>query len=552
MRRLSFVRGTWYLLSRLLHTFLSLLLENISMSCGFVGNTDILGIGIRIGYYAQAIAVWFSNYFLYREAKALQATNNLFLLALTIAATIYFINTPTIHVIEAFLMLQIGLVIGLVGITEGSRYSSNYIKTSNERLILRTVIIMAGGLFNVCFWWKEVDRMLPTPCNNLVSGQGGRDKTYIFYVVKANIYGWVGILMKVQSLAAVVWTAPRIITFDVVVLFYNIRMRRAQAAFISAIESSLLIHGHNRRSSPERLRRQSSRGQCLPAQCLPALNEPQASSSITLFKNSTQAKPLRPLEDGKDNTTVSHRVEIGEDLKLLRDIDHATRYMEDLLSIYPTNTPPTEKKRLIRLCGLISLYLPQHKSHRTDTSTPYLHCCRTMLNSYFTNEPPFHLRWRLAIHMTASGQHSAWRWPHLLHRMYTLSQASPPPHWKHVTIASDILLTQTPLVVTTRSWMLTAAYQFLFIALLILQVELTIAWNHVSGLNELSSLGQLISCILGVGGLIKVLWVKWRLVGKGAEDAGPARGGGYEDAMAVYLERKRGVGGRGFVRATTA
>lgn len=41
------------------------------MSCGFVGNTDILGIGIRIGYYAQAIAVWFSNYFLYREAKAL-------------------------------------------------------------------------------------------------------------------------------------------------------------------------------------------------------------------------------------------------------------------------------------------------------------------------------------------------------------------------------------------------------------------------------------------------------------------------------------------------
>lgn len=522
------------------------------MSCGFVGNADIYGIGIRIGYYAQAVAVWFSNYFLYREAKSLRATNNLFLLALTVAATIYFANAPTTHVIEAFLMLEIGVVIGLVGITERSRYSSKYVKTSNERLILRMVIIMAGGLFNVCFWWREVDLMLPTPCDDLGSRQGSRDKTYIFFFVKANIYGWVGVLVKVMSLVAIVWTAPKIITFDAVVLFYNLRMSKTRAAFVGAVESSLSLHDPNRKPGPEKLRRQSSRKEGLPPRGLPASNKPRISRSNSRSKNTNQANTAQPPGERKDNATVSHKDETSEDLKLLKDIDHAIRYMEYLFSIYPTNIPPTGRKRLVRVCGKIPLYLPQHKSHCTDTSTTYRQCCWTAIRSYFTNKPPFHLRWRTVIHMTASGQHPPWRWPRLVHRMYTLGEVSKPPDWRHVSIASDILLTQMPLVIKTRTWILMAAYQFAFIALLILQVELTIAWNHVSGLNSLSTLGQLISFILGVGGLIKVLWAKWRLVSGGLEETEPEQGRDYEKAMATFLERKQAIASRCIVRAATA
>lgn len=522
------------------------------MSCGFVGNADIYGIGIRIGYYAQAVAVWFSNYFLYREAKSLRATNNLFLLALTVAATIYFANAPTTHVVEAFLMLQIGLVIGLVGITETSRYSSKYIKTSHERLILRMVIIIAGGLFNVCFWWREVDLMLPTPCDDLASRQGSRDKTYIFYVVKANIYGWVGVLVKAMSLMAIVWTAPKIITFDAVVLFYNLRMSTSRAAFVGAVESSSLVHDPNRKSSPQNLQGQSSGIEGRPPQGLAAPNEHQPSRSIPQSKNYNQANTLQNLGGPKDDTTVSHKDFTSEGFRLLKDIDHAIRYMEDLFSIYPTNTPPMERKRLVRICGRIPLYLPQHKSHCTDTSIPCRQCCWTTIRSYFTNEPPFHLRWRMAIHMTASGQHPPWRWPRLVQRMYTIGEMSEPPDWRHVSIASDILLTQIPLVIKTRTWMLMAAYQFAFIALLIVQVELTIAWNHVSGLNSLSTLGQLISFILGVGGLIKVLWAKWSLVSRGLEETEPEPGGEYEKAMATFLARKQAVASRLIVRAATA
>ncbi len=81
-------------------------------------------------------------------------------------------------------------------------------------------------------------------------------------------------------------------------------------------------------------------------------------------------------------------------------------------------------------------------------------------------------------------------------------------------------------------------------------------WNEVGGLQSLTSLGQLIPFILGVGGLVKVVWGKacsvWRgdvgIAGAGEEGQ---VGGGYEVAMARYLEVKdKGLDGR-VVRAAT-
>lgn len=517
------------------------------MSCGFVGNADIFGLGIRIGYYTQAIAVWFSNYFLYREAKDLRAVNNLFLLALTMAATIYFANASTTKVVEAFLMLQIGLVIGLVGITERSRYSSKYIKTSKERMILRMVIIIAGGMFNVCFWWREIDRMLPTPCSEPGMRRSSKHNTYIFYVLKANIYGWAGTLMKITSLAAIIWTAPKIITFDAVVLFYNIRLRKARAGFITAVETWSLSQVH-RKPESQGHPKQTSATRRSPS----ALNGSRPSERPPGNENPNQADNVPLSEERIDSHIDCQKDDIIKDLELLRNIDTSTRYLEDLFSIYPTNAAATRKKRRVRLCGWIPLSLPQHEGHCTDKTTTYGQCCWVTSQSYFTNKPGFHLRWRLALHMTASGQHPLWRWPRLVHRMFTLGEAARPPDWRHVSIASDILLTQIPLVIKTPTWILMAAWQLLFIIVLIVQVELTIAWNNMSGLHTLATLGQLIPFILGVGGLIKVLWGKWKMISKGVEETESEEGGEYEEAMAKYLERKETITSRSVVRAATA
>ncbi len=195
------------------------------MDCGFAGNSDIFGIGIRVGYYTQILAVWFSNYFYFREAKALRAVNNLFLLALIVVGFISFINAQSTYVVHAFLLLQIGVVIGLVGITETARYVTKYRETSQERLLLRMTIMIFGALFNVYFWWRGLDVMLPTPCG-----------TYSFYFWKVGFYGWLRTAMKVQSLFAATWTAPSYALRDAATLVYDLRMRNARASFIKAVK----------------------------------------------------------------------------------------------------------------------------------------------------------------------------------------------------------------------------------------------------------------------------------------------------------------------------
>ncbi|MCJ1450793.1 hypothetical protein MMC28_001127 [Mycoblastus sanguinarius] len=534
------------------------------MACTFVGNSDVFGTGIRIGYYAQALAVWFSNYFLYREAKALRAVNNLFLLALIIVGFIYFAHPQKTFVIEAFLMLQIGLVIGLVGITEVSRYSSKYIKTSKERLMLRIVIIIAGSLFNVCFWWKGLEVMLPTPCQgaNVMSVSGTQELknqrrgTFIFYLFKANIYGWAGTLMKIKSLIAAVYTAPKIVTFDAVVLIYDLRMKSAREAFVKAVDVSRPSRDLVARPKEHQLQDQRSRTAEEESDQGSAQRQPAAVGLVPITSHPRNAREHEEIAAApSDDRTKSHQDLVSQDLTLLKDVERAEKYIEELFSMYPANTATLGKRRLIRLCrGWISFYIPRHKSQCTDRS-PYLQCLRRTLIAQFNNKPPMDLKWRLALHTTASGQHPPWRFPRLVNRMHQLSQSSEPPDWHHFAIASDILLTRIPFVISTRTWILMAAWNLAFIGALILQVELTIVWNNITGLQSVSSLGQLIPFILGVGGLIKVFWAKWRLVREGAREDpefGFTHSGEYEEAMVKYLERKKPRVDRPAVRAATA
>ncbi|KAL6714421.1 hypothetical protein ACLMJK_007844 [Lecanora helva] len=379
---------------------------------------------------------------------------------------------------------------------------------------------MAGGFFNVCFWWRELNIMLPTPCGEQTHQHEHRANTYIFYVVKANAYGWAATLMKIQSLAAIVWTAPRIITFDTIVLLYNFRLRQIRAAFIKAVEVSKSVHRLDGRT--------------------------------TVIQNKTRPPPFKAEVTAPTLNAEAPYNAITDSMDLIKNVNKAIRYMDTLFSIYPKDKKGVWTKRNVHFCsGLVRIQLPCYESACTERTASYGQCLMLFLKSEFTNNPSFDRRWMLALHMTASGQHSSFRWPRILHRMYTLGQTSEPPDWRHIAIASDILLTQIPVVITRRTWMLMAAWQLFFIVILILQVELTIAWNHVSGLQKFSSLGQLIPFILGVGGLLKVLWGKWKMISEGLKEERYAPNGEYEEAMAKFLERREGCEKRTVVRAVT-
>ncbi|KAL2044636.1 hypothetical protein ABVK25_012270 [Lepraria finkii] len=122
--------------------------------------------------------------------------------------------------------------------------------------------------------------------------------------------------------------------------------------------------------------------------------------------------------------------------------------------------------------------------------------------------------------------------------MYNLALVQPPPDWRSLKIASDIRLSQD----TTRLWTYSAINQLGLIISVIIQVELTIVWNGISGLQSFSNLGQLIPFIMALGGLLKVLWGKGCLLwhGRAEElDESEVFVGEYEVAVARYRERKQ-------------
>lgn len=199
------------------------------MSCGFSGNADVYGVGIRIGYYTQAMAVWFANFFLLSEAAGLRAINNLFLFAMLVVALIYAFNASSTYAIDAFLLLKIGLSMGLVSIMQSTRYSTRYLKISGVRLIARTIVINAWMLLNICFWWVGLDLMLKTPCG-----------THAFFFVETNLYGWMRTAMKILSLTLFSWRTVGWTTHDARVWIRDIAMRSARSIFIeSAARQSL-------------------------------------------------------------------------------------------------------------------------------------------------------------------------------------------------------------------------------------------------------------------------------------------------------------------------
>ena len=212
------------------------------MACGFAGNADIYGVGIRIGYYSQALAVWFANFFYFREAQVLRGVNNLFLFALVVAGCIYAANASNVYAVEAFLMLQIGLVIGFVGIMNSTRYSTKYISGSRERLISRTVVINAGLVFNILFWWRGLDVMRPTSCFDLDNSPSvhtapveiEQHNTYVLYVWKVNMYGWFRTVMRFACLAAWLWTTCTTTAHDSADVVQKWRMRSNKMAFVKA------------------------------------------------------------------------------------------------------------------------------------------------------------------------------------------------------------------------------------------------------------------------------------------------------------------------------
>ena len=530
----------------------------LNTTCGFLGNSDVYGVGIRIGYYTQAMAVWFANFFLLSEAAGLRAVNNLFLFAMLVVALIYAFNARSTYAVEAFLLLQVGLCLGFVSIMQSTRYSTRYLRISGERLIVRTIVINAWMLLHVCFWWAGLDAMLKTPCG-----------THACYLVETNLYGWMRVMMKVLSLALLSWRAIGSTTQDIERGIRNIRMRSARTTFIDSAAGSPQdqdyrsvkaketktpvgkdIGNQERRKLSERPLKAATfvHGEAAVPDSVDACRRFTWPGSEGVHRccatASVEGEVDGPLSSKglTSEPAIPSQRRTSSDYAYFERVYEAEKYLENVFSVYPpTVSKSTNKFPICLLGGRLRICIPELESKCDPQSSSYNDCLRRAVTAAWTGCPPLYLRICLSMHITALQQHPIWSWPRFVDRMAQLNKTTEPPDWRTLTIASDISLSQMPLIISARIWTIMAAETLAIIMVLITQVELTIAWNSISGLGGLSTLGQLIPFILGVGGLLKVLWQKWDLVRRGIREEGKEEEytSPYEKAIKTYLLWKK-------------
>ena len=513
------------------------------MECGFVGNPDIFGIGIRIGYYTQALAVWFASSFHYREAKVLRSVNNLFLVALTVVGLIYISNPSNFYAVEAFLLLYIGTTIAVLSLLDGTRFTSRFMEISNERMLTKMLIYIMGLFFLVWFWWAGVDHMRPTPCqrpsapqsNAMPDAEQLREGTYGCWIVPGHLYGWIRTVMRVISLVILSRSALILSSSEPLELLHSLLIRKTKKAFLS----EAAVARRQISSNPKGTMTMSA---VKPTQ----QPQTQVIELRTVNNNTiTTNNPSLPEASPERRSTceivpTTHPDE--RQFEFFFAVYTAEEYLDSVFSICETQKALLGHKRLVSIwSGYVQFYVPVQNPRQRSQLIPLKQCYHTIFTWYRKNQISTHLRWRIHIHLVGLSKGPLLIWPRLLYRVYQFANDKRPPDWRMVAIASDVQLSQIPLIrSTTKLWAFAAVKNLFVIILFIVQVEITIVWNHISGLNSLTSLGQLIPFILGVGGLLKVVWSKWRLVRSGVREnpdvSAPTE---YEAAIETYLEWKK-------------
>ena len=164
-----------------------------SRSCGFSGNSDLYGIGIRLGYYTQAISLWAANFFVLGEVRKLRSVNTLFLLALFIGLAWLSRDPSQTYAVEAFLLLQLVFTTAFVGSLNRSRFSAKFWEFNATRMIIQDAYYLGLIAYNLWFWWVGLDLFMKTPCG-----------TYIFFTCfKLDLFGWYRSMHMVFSAIAV-------------------------------------------------------------------------------------------------------------------------------------------------------------------------------------------------------------------------------------------------------------------------------------------------------------------------------------------------------------
>ncbi|OCK74964.1 hypothetical protein K432DRAFT_386487 [Lepidopterella palustris CBS 459.81] len=160
---------------------------------GFNGNQDVYGIGIRVGYYTQALSVWAANRFLPEEAPFLQSVNILFMTAMILGIAFLCREPSNTYAVEPFLLIQITYLVAYIGTNTHGRS----LRCSNDHRpdgfpwaapvkaqLMQGICFIGLDAFSIWFWFVGMDQMKQT--------MTPKNTTTVYWLyTSGNLFGWV-------------------------------------------------------------------------------------------------------------------------------------------------------------------------------------------------------------------------------------------------------------------------------------------------------------------------------------------------------------------------
>ncbi|KAF2494544.1 hypothetical protein BU16DRAFT_562201 [Lophium mytilinum] len=498
--------------------------------CGFTGNNDIYGIGIRIGIYTQALAVWFAKYFLASEAPFLRDSITVFTVALFIVSILYAaVNAAEIYAVEAFIILQIFAWQCLTGARTQSPHAKENFRNSVTRRVFTECMDIGCQSLLVWFWFRGIDEMVETPCG-----------TFVFFLAKLDMFGGFRTYAKVVPVVAMLGHVHRIGLEAVNVRSYFM-FQKAKRGFLETVarfeelerqkrerrEAGVVTTMDHHRTSGDALTTESlDEGGDAPNQDThrPALYSP---SRRTSQDSETPISPVysRPQEQAHTQAAATP-LQTG-DFRVFEDVYHGSLYLTRCMAATKSATLSGRSARLYKLYMRLPLghraqvtEAPQFcSSEALDIASripSFFACHRHVLKYQLTLRFPRRVA-VLFTHLSRANLVDDWNIPYHLYVALTYPDFlrpetyAPLPSHEGTAVAAAILLPKAPKRGWTlaESWCFTISHLWIHV-FFILQLELTIRWNRIEGLTGLASVGQLIPFVIGVGslGLVLVRWVE--------------------------------------------
>lgn len=176
-------------------------------TCGFEGNSDIYGLGIRLGIYLQWISscITFHGRFDSRWPTNLVGVSVIFEIAIFVATLVLVADSGSaVYGVEIMLMTLIFFgdfyFVQVAAVLSYRNFTGMF---SLAGLALRLALCFAVLSFSVWFWFPGFDRFLQTPCGS-----------YIFLFAKVPIDGGGGgggvrkFLRALACIHLLVWAVP--------------------------------------------------------------------------------------------------------------------------------------------------------------------------------------------------------------------------------------------------------------------------------------------------------------------------------------------------------